>query len=419
MVAAGIRSEFPFFAANQGITYLDSGATAQKPKSVLDAEIAHYTNCNAPTGRSLYPLAKDATEAFDDAREYMAHFFGAQNPTSIVFTSGTTMGANIVAYAFARRNLKEGDTVLSTLMEHHANLVPWQILRDERGINLQLVNISEDAILDLSDLREKLSTGKVRLVCVSHVSNVTATLNPVKEIIELAHKAHAAVLIDGAQSTGHMPINLSELGADFFISSGHKMLGPMGTGVLYVHPDRFDEMGVMFGGGDMISRVTPDEAWFKPMPTRLEAGTQNVAGFIALAEAAYWLHGFSGGLKGVEKHIRSIGTYAWEQLAQIPNIKLLGPGPGPNSAMSLVSFTFDHCGCPNRKRIKDMNLAVKLGEQGICVRSGVFCAQPLVDYHFKLDSAVRASFHVYNDFHDVDRLTKTILDIIAEKEKED
>jgi len=418
MITTGIKTEFPFFVTNCDIVYLDSGATAQKPRSVLDAEMTHYIDCNAPTGRSLYSLANSATEAFEEARRRMANFIGAEDPSSVVFTSGTTMGVNIVAYAWARENLKKGDMVLSTLMEHHANLVPWQILRDERDIGLELVKISVDAVLDLDDLNDKLSTGKVKLVCVGHVSNVTATLNPVKKIIESAHRAGAVVLVDGAQSIGHMPIDVADMNADFFACSGHKMLGPMGTGILYIHPDRFDEMGVMFGGGDMISRVTPERAWFKPMPTRLEAGTQNVAGAIALAEAARWLDDFPGGLAGVEEHIRSLGDHAWERLSQFENIKLLGPGPGPDSAMSLVSFTFDHIGCPNRKRIKDMKLAINLGESGICVRSGVFCAQPLVDDHFKLDGAVRASFHVYNSFDDIDRLIEAIRDVIADNGKE-
>lgn len=413
-----MKEQFPFFTANPGIIYLDSGATSQKPQSVLDAEIAHYTDCNAPTGRSLYPMAKNATEAFDLARETMAEFLGAPQSASIVFTSGTTMGTNIVAYAWARNNLEPGDVVISTLMEHHANLVPWQVFAKETGVKLQLVSINERAILDLVDLEQKLAAGNVKLVCVGHVSNVTATLNPIKQIVKLAHEAGAAILIDGAQSTGHMPVNVADLGVDFYACSGHKMLGPMGTGVLYVHPDRFDEMGIMFGGGDMISRVTPERAWFKPMPTRLEAGTQNVAGVIGLATAARWLQSYPNGLAGVEESVRSLGTYAWEQLAQIPNIKLLGPGPGVDSAMSLVSFTFDHGNCPNRQRIKDMTLAIKLGERGICVRSGLFCAQPLVDFHFGLEGAVRASFHIYNTVDEIDRLTQAIREIIAEHETE-
>jgi len=212
----------------------------------------------------------NAADAFEKAREYLRAFFGAEDPASIVFTSGTTMGANIIAHAWARENLEEGDVVVSTMMEHHANLVPWQILKKERGISLELVEISNGSFLNISSLEEKLSSGRVKLVCVGHVSNVSATLNPVKKIAEIAHRAGAAVFVDGAQSAGHMPVNVSEIGADFFACSGHKMLGPMGTGILYVHPDRFGEMGVMFGGGDMISRVTPERAWFKPMPTKLE-----------------------------------------------------------------------------------------------------------------------------------------------------
>ncbi len=407
------RRDFPLLLKAENLVYLDSGATAQKPSCVINAEIGHYLNCNAPTGRSLYPLATDATERVEVARERIANFIGASTSASLVFTTGTTMAINIVAYAWARQNLKAGDVVLTTMLEHHANIVPWLMLKEEIGIDLQFVRLNRhDAVLNLEDLHEKLKNGRVKLVCVSHVSNVTATLNPVNAITSMAHEFGAAVLVDGAQSTGHMPVNVAELGCDFFAFSGHKMLGPMGTGALYVNPSRFSEMGPMFGGGDMISRVTTTQAWFRPMPTLLEAGTQNVAGIIALATACNYLDGLPGGLFAVDQYIYRLGKYAWNKLMDIPNIKLLGPGPGSDSTMSLVSFTFDHDDALNRSRISNEALATKLGERNICVRSGLFCAHPLLNDYFRLPfGATRASFHVYNTMEDVDRLIEAVLAI--------
>ncbi|MDD4412541.1 MAG: cysteine desulfurase [Patescibacteria group bacterium] len=406
------KKSFPLLANNPDTIYLDSAATSQKPQSVLNAELEHYLNCNAPTGRSLYPMANAATEALNQAREEIARFIGAENTASVVFTSGTTMSTNTVAFAWARKNLKAGDKILTTIMEHHANIVPWQILSEDIGTILDFVHLDNNALLDLTEMENKLSVGDVKLVCVGHVSSVTATLNPVKKIIALAKKYGAKILVDGAQSTGHIPIDVNDLNPDFYACSGHKMLGPMGTGILFVHPDRFNEIGTMFTGGDMISKVTPTEPWFKPLPTKLEAGTQNVSGFIGLAEAARWLNNYPDGLIGVERYIKSLGTYAWQELAQIPNILLLGPGPGDSCSSSLVSFTFNHPACPNRKKIDDMILGEKLGEQNICVRSGIFCTEPLFSHQLNLKGATRASFHIYNTKEDIDQLVQAIQKII-------
>ncbi len=279
------RSFFPIFSAAADLVYLDSAATSQKPQLVIEAESRFYLDCNANPHRGIYPLSEKATEMYEQARVEVARFLGAPTPECIAFTSGTTMGINVIAHAWARKNLQAGDVVLTTIMEHHANIVPWQLLAEERDIVLKFVEMSDDGVLDLANLESQLQAGNVKLVCVAHVSNVLATRNPIRRITRLAHKYGAAILVDGAQSTGHMPVNVSNLDVDFYVMSGHKMLAPMGSGALYVATRRHQEMGVMFGGGDMISRVTPERAWFKPMPHRLEAGTQNVAGAVALAEA--------------------------------------------------------------------------------------------------------------------------------------
>lgn len=405
------KESFPLLAANPDLVYLDSGATSQKPKQVIERVEKFYLQQNANPHRSLYALAEASTIEYENARETVAKFIGA-NSQSIAFTSGTTMGINTIAYAWARRNLKLGDGILATVMEHHANLVPWQIMAMEEGINLQLVDISTTGVLNLDNMEDKLKAGKgkIRLVCVAHVSNVTGTLNPIKEITSIAHRYGAVVLVDGAQAMGHLPVNVTDLNVDFYVFSGHKMLGPMGSGAVYVHPDRFPEMGVMFGGGGIITRVTKDEPFFKPMPFRLEAGTQSVADQVGLATAMEYLDNYMNGMEGVEEYIHYIGDYAWEQLSQIPNIKLLGPGPGKDWAASLISFTLDHKDAPNSSLVSDTFLTEELGASNIAVRNGMFCAQPLIE-ELGLNSAVRASFHVYNDRNDIDKFVESIKQI--------
>jgi len=409
------KTDFLLLTNKPGLVYLDSAATSQKPEAVISAVIDFYLLRNANPHRSLYPLADEATAALENARETVARFIGAKAPNSIVFTSGTTMGTNVVAYAWANNNLKAGDIIISTIMEHHANIVPWQnIANSGSGISLQLVGMSDDGILDLGDLEQKLidGGGRVKLVCVGHVSNVLGTLNPIRKIATLAHRYGAAILVDGAQAMGHMKVNVSNLNVDFYAFSGHKMLGPLGSGALYVAPRRHLEMGIMFGGGDMISRVTPERAWYKPMPYRLEAGTQSVADIVGMEAAIKYLESF--GMNNIHKNIKRLGTYAWNKLKEIPNIKLLGPGPGKDWSGSLVSFTFDHDGAPNAARIKDSELATELGKRNICVRSGLFCAQPLVENRLRLSGSVRASFHGYNDSADVDKLVFEIKNILED-----
>lgn len=405
------KNDFPLLVRNPNLSYLDSGATSQKPQVVIDRVAKFYLEENANPHRGIYELAEKATNEYENAREVIAKFIGAKTSKSIAFTSGTSMGTNVIAYAWARENINPGEGILSTIMEHHANLVPWQSMAQSKlGVNLQLVGMSDDGVLDLNDMEDKLKSGngKIRLVCVSHVSNVLGTLNPIKEIATLAHRYGAVILADGAQAMGHLSVNVTDLGVDFYVFSGHKMLGPMGSGAVYVHPDRFSEMGIMFGGGDMISRVTPDEAFFRPMPYRLEAGTQCVADQVGLATAMNYLDSLPCGMKSVEEYIHELGNYAWSELSKIPHIKLLGPGPGQNWSASLISFTLSHKDAPNSSAIDDSFLAEELGINEIAVRNGLFCAQPLVEFRLGLKSAVRASFHIYNDKGDIDNLVKKI-----------
>jgi len=404
------KHDFPLLMNCPNPTYLDSAATSQKPQVVIDRVVEFYSEQNANPHRGIYGLAENATNEYESARKAVAKFIGAETK-SVAFTSGTSMGTNVVAYAWARENINPGEGILSTIMEHHANLVPWQaMVQSKLGVNLQLVGMSDNGILDLNDMEDKLRTGKgkIRLVCVGHVSNVLGTLNPIKEIATLAHRYGAVVLADGAQAMGHLPVNVTDLGVDFYAFSGHKMLGPMGSGAVYVHPDRFREMGIMFGGGDMISRVTPEEAFFRPMPYRLEAGTQCVADQVGLATAINYLENLPGGMKGVEEYIHGLGNYAWAELSKIPHIKLLGPGPGQNWSGSLVSFTLNHKDAPNSSAVDDIFLTEELAAEEIAVRNGLFCAQPLIEFRLGLKSAVRASFHIYNNMEDIDKLVETI-----------
>ncbi|OGH85717.1 MAG: hypothetical protein A2294_03770 [Candidatus Magasanikbacteria bacterium RIFOXYB2_FULL_38_10] len=401
-----IKGDFPILREPRGdegvfLTYLDSGASSQKPEAVIKAEEQFYCASNANIHRGAYRLARKATEMYEAARVTVAAFIGAGDPRSLVFTSGTTMGTNIVAHAWAEGNLQDGDIVLFTEMEHHANIVPWHLLGKRRDIKTAAVKVDDRGVLDMEDLKAKLTAGEgqVKLVAVTHVSNVTGVKNPVKEITSLAHQFGVAVLVDGAQSAPHLPVDVEDIGCDFFVFSGHKMLGPTGIGGLYVRPSRWSEISPFFGGGDMITDVTLENSAFKPMPSLLEAGTPNIAGAVTLAAACDYLK--SIGMERVEEHVRTVGTYAWNKLKAIPGVKVYGPGPGEHRTGSLVSFTVDG--------VKNDEIMAELDEYGVAVRVGRFCAWPI----FKRlglgnNGAVRASFHIYNNYQDVDLLASVI-----------
>ncbi len=396
------KSDFPFFATpeNQGIIFLDSAATAQKPLVVLEALSTFCKEINANVHRGVYLISQKATDAFEEARRISARFLGAESEKCIVFNSGTTMGINTIAYGWARYMLN-GKKVLVSQMEHHANIVSWQVA----GLELDAIGMNEDGTINLNDLESKLKSGEFGLVAVCHVSNVLGTLNPVKEISQIAHKHNVPVLIDGAQAAPHLPVNVTDIGCDFYAMSGHKALGPWGTGVLYINPSRHSEMHPFFGGGDMITNVTMSGSEFKKVPYLLESGTQNVGGAVALAKAFEYMD--SIGRENIELYVNSLGSYAWSMLSRIPGIKLLGPEPGINRSSSLVSFTFEYDDAPHW--IDNDAVASALDSKDICVRHGRFCAQPTVKWaRLMPNGAVRASFHIYNTFEDVEKLAAVI-----------
>lgn len=402
-----LRRDFPLLAEQPRLVYLDSAATSQKPCGVLRAMARYYGSENANTHRAAYELARRSTERFEEARAIVAQFLGAANAQDIAFTTGTTMGINTVAYAWAQRNLVEGDVVLFTQMEHHSNIVPWQELAKRTGIRCQAVFVTDDGVLDLDHMEYLLSHERVKLVSVAHVSNVLATRNPVAHIARMAHKYGAAILVDGAQAAGHMPVNVVDLGVDFYAMSAHKALGPMGIGALYVHPNRQPEMGPFFGGGEMITDVTLTGSTYKKFPQLLEAGTQNVGGAVGMAAAMRYLMDI--GMDQVEQHVARLGAYARANLQKVQGIKLLGPNDAANSAHSLVCFTFDYDGAPAETRVHNDVIVAALDQERIAVRSGRFCAQPIIERMGVMpDGAIRASFGVYNTFQDVDKLLAVV-----------
>lgn len=398
------KSDFPFFTTpeNQGIVFLDSAATAQKPLVVLEALDTFCKEINANVHRGVYIISQKATDAFEDARRRSARFLGAENEKCVVFNSGTTMGINTVAYAWARYEvLPKGKKVLVSQIEHHANIVSWQVA----GLETKAIGMNENGTINLDDLEKKLKSGEFGLVSVCHVSNVLGTLNPVKEISQISHKYGVPVLIDGAQAAPHLPVNVTDIGCDFYAMSGHKALGPWGTGVLYIHPDRHSEMHPFFGGGDMITNVTMSGSEFKEVPYLLESGTQNVGGAVALARAFEYMDEI--GRENIELYVNSLGSYAWNLLSEIPGLKLLGPNPGVDRSSSLISFTFEYDDAPHW--IDNQALASALDSKDVYVRHGRFCAQPTVKWaRLMPNGAVRASFHIYNTFEDVEKLALVI-----------
>ncbi|SDE81341.1 cysteine desulfurase [Thermus arciformis] len=393
-----LRVDFPLIAGRPDLVYLDSAATSQKPRRVIESLKRFYETLNANVHRGAYRLSAEATEAYEEARKRLARFLNA-NPQEIVFVRNTTEAMNLVAYAWGLRHLREGDEVLVTEMEHHAGLVPWHLVAGLKGAKVKAIPLTEEGRLDLSAL-DRLLTERTRVVSLVHMSNVLGTINPVAEIARKAKEAGALVVVDGAQSAPHLPVDVKALGADFFALSGHKMLGPTGAGVLWGRYPVLEEMGPFLGGGEMIREVHVDRSTYAPPPQRFEAGTPPIAEAIALGEAACYL--MEVGMEKVFAHDRALLAYALKRLEEVPRLRVYGPRGEDRGGV--IPFTLG--------RLHAHDLATFLDQEGIAVRAGHHCAQPL---HRKLGLAAtaRASFYLYNTKEEVDRFVEALLRIEA------
>ena len=393
-----VRSDFPIFN-DKSLVYLDSAATTQKPKQVIDAVSDFYSNYNANVHRGIYELSMKATETFESARQKVANFINASDWRSIVFTGGTTESINLVAYSWVRNNLQKGDEILITEMEHHSNIVPWQLVADETGVILKYIPINTDGTLDLSNL-EELITNKTKLISIIHQSNVFGTINPIKKIINQAKQVGAITFIDAAQSIPHSTVDVQNMDCDFLAFSGHKMLGPTGIGVLYGKIELLDSMAPFMGGGDMINSVTMTESTWNDIPYKFEAGTPNIAQAIGLGAAIDYINEI--GLTNIHDYVKHLLTIALEKLRIIDGLEIYGHQVGESS--SVISL--------NLEGVHPHDIAELLNQDGIAVRAGHHCAQPIMD-KLGVSSTIRASFYLYNTEEEIDLLCESLRKIQA------
>ena len=391
-----IRSDFPILERkvyDRPLVYLDNAATTQKPRCVVDAMSEEYFSVNANVHRGVHFLSQQATDLHEAARERVARFIGAASSSEIVFTRGTTESRNLVASSFSEAFLREGDEVLLTVMEHHSNIVPWQLVRERKGIVLKVIPINDAGEVDL-EAYEKLFTPRTRLVAVTHVSNVLGTVNPVKQMAAVAHAHGARILVDGAQSVPHFPVNVQDIDCDFLTFSGHKVYGPTGIGVLYGKEELLDRMPPYQGGGEMISRVTFEHTTFERLPFKFEAGTPDYVGAHGLGVALDYVEQL--GMENIHLHERELTRYAMEQLSLIPGMRLFGTAAEKDA---VVAFTVGD--------IHPLDLGTLLDRLGIALRTGHHCAQPLMA-RFGVESMARASFALYTTRAEIDALVSAI-----------
>lgn len=395
---ASIRSDFPVLArkihGDKPLVYLDSTATSQKPQAVIDAMQEFYQWTNANIHRGIHVLAEEATALYEDARIKVARFIRAATSREIIFTRNTTEAINLVAWSWGRPNLQPNDLIILTEMEHHSNLVPWQILARERNLRLEFIPVTNDGLLDLA-IYQRLLEHRPKLVAFTHMSNVLGTITPAREITTWAHAAGAVVLIDGAQSVPHIPVNVQDIDCDFLAFSGHKMCGPTGIGVLYGKKQLLESMPPFLGGGDMIKRVSLSGFEPKELPHKFEAGTPAIAEAIGLGVAVDYLTRI--GLSAIFAHEQEIIAYTLERLEEIPGVRVFGPAAPQKGA--IAAFTLDG--------VHAHDVAQVLDAEGVAVRAGHHCAMPL---HEKLgiNATTRASFYLYNSIEEVDKLVDAI-----------
>lgn len=398
-----IRKDFPILQREihpgKQLVYLDSAATAQKPTRVIEAMDRYYRWSNANIHRGVHVLAEEATMLYEDARRNVAGFIGARHAREIIFTRNTTEAINLVAYSWGRANLQAGDVIILTEMEHHSNLVPWQMLAQERQVRLEFIPVTDDGLLDMEEYQKLLMLAP-KLVAFTQMSNVLGTINPAGEIIRLAHDAGAITLVDGAQSVPHIPVNVVDLDVDFLAFSAHKMCGPMGSGVLYGKTALLEKMPPFLGGGDMIRKVMLRSYAPNSIPHKFEAGTPAVAEAVGLSAAVDYLS--SIGMDAIAAHEHEIVSYALEQLNQIPGVRILGPDADRKGGV--VSFTLDIA--------HPHDVAQILDRHGIAVRAGHHCAMPLHD-RYQIPATTRASFYIYSTREEVDHLVQGLEQVKA------
>jgi cysteine desulfurase/selenocysteine lyase len=395
----GLKTDFPIFGRRfdgRPLIYLDSGATSQKPEVVIEAVARHLREHNANVHRGVYALAQEADAAYDGARKQVAAFVGTQ-PETTIFTKNVTEAINLVAYSWGRANLGPGDAVLITQMEHHANIVPWQVLCRERGAELRYLEVDERGEISLDQLDAELARGDVRIVAVTHVSNVLGTILPVAEIVARARAAGAVSLVDGAQAVPHMPVDVAAIGADFYAWTGHKALGPTGIGVLHGRREILEAMEPFLTGGDMIASVDFQSATWNELPYKFEAGTPPIAEAVGLGAAVDYLSAI--GMDRVRAHERALTGYMLERLGDVPGLRVTGP-PEAEARGGLASFTIEG--------MHPHDIAELADRGGVCIRAGHHCAQPLMRC-LGVSATARASIGVYNEPSDIDALVDALL----------
>lgn len=391
-----IREDFPILGRtvyNRPLVYLDNGATTQKPRCVVDAITDEYYSVNANVHRGVHFLSQQATELHEASRETVRKFINARSTNEIVFTRGTTESINLLAYSFGEAMMKEGDEVIISTMEHHSNIVPWQLLAERKGIKLRVIPITDEGELVMEEY-ERLFNEKTRLVSVMHVSNVLGTVNPVRRIIDTAHSHGVPVLIDGAQSTPHFAVDMQELDCDFFAFSGHKIYGPTGVGVLYGKEEWLDRLPPYQGGGEMIKNVSFEKTTFNELPYKFEAGTPDYVATHALAKALDYVSEI--GMDNIQRHEQELTRYATERMAEIPGMRFIGTAPGKDAVISFLVGDIHH-----------LDMGTLLDRLGIAVRTGHHCAEPLMR-RMGIEGTVRASFGLYNTKEEVDILVAGI-----------
>ena len=389
-----IKKDFPLLE-NENITYLDSGATTQKPIQVIKAVEEFYQKYNANPHRGAYSLSVEATEQYENTRTKIAKFINAKHREEIIFSKNATESLNLIAYSYGLDNLKEDDEVAISIMEHHSNLVPWQKITKQTGSKLNYMYINENYEITDEEIESKI-TDQTKIVGITHVSNVLGTINNVKKIIKYAHKKGAVVIVDASQSIPHMKIDVQDLDADFLVFSGHKMLAPLGIGVLYGKREILNKMTPFLMGGDMIEYVYEQDTTFAPLPNKFEAGTQNVEGVIGLGAAIDYIENL--GYNKIQEIEHEVISYARQELSKLDYLTLYTTPNGENHS-SVISF--------NIKGVHPHDVASILDSEGVCVRSGNHCAQPLMRF-LGIDSTCRASFYIYNTKEDVDKLVKAL-----------